>query len=166
MNSKVPYLDDFNEELRHIWNADAEWWDDKIGDGYEFQNELIEPATKALLDIDSDTHALDIACGASRFAHRMAEKGTHVVAFDFSEKFIKRVRQKTPPKLNIEHHVADATDRNQILAFGIDKYDMTVCAMGIMDMVDIDPLFLALHECLKPRGKFIFSIMHPCFDSA
>ncbi|MFQ6043062.1 MAG: hypothetical protein ACE5PV_19585, partial [Candidatus Poribacteria bacterium] len=36
---------EFNAEARRIWDANAEWWDDKIGDGNEFQCELIEPAT-------------------------------------------------------------------------------------------------------------------------
>ena len=149
MDLKESDQDVSNEEVRKIWDANAEWWDDRIGDGNEFQNELIEPATEALLDIGSDTHVLDIACGAGRFTRRMAEKGAHVVAFDFCEKFISRAKHKTPRGLNIDYHVADATDCNQMLAFGINRFDLAVCTMGIMDMMQIDTLFSALHDCLN-----------------
>ena len=154
-----------NEEARVIWNANAEWWDDRIGDGNAFQLELIEPATERLLDIQPGDTVLDIACGAGRFGRRMAELGAHVVAFDFSERFIERAKKRTPPDLkNIEYHVIDATDKSQLLSFGTHRFDGAVATMALMDMVTIEPLMSALPELLKPGGWFVFSICHPCFD--
>jgi 2-polyprenyl-3-methyl-5-hydroxy-6-metoxy-1,4-benzoquinol methylase len=157
---------EFNDEIRRIWNVNAEWWDDKIGDGNEFQDKLIEPATESLLEIRPGDVVLDIACGSGRFTRRMARMGAHIVAFDFSEKFINRAREKTPSDLRIEYHVADAAIRGQITAFGTNRFDLAVCHMAIMDIFDIEPLFSALHECLKPKGHFVFSVIHPCFHSA
>jgi hypothetical protein len=31
------------DENRRIWDANALWWDDRIGDGNDFQSVLIEP---------------------------------------------------------------------------------------------------------------------------
>lgn len=36
--------------------------------------------------------------------------------------------------------------------------------MAIMDMSDIDTLAEILPQLLKPGGRFIFSIQHPCFN--
>ena len=83
---------EFNVDTHQIWNANAEWWDDKIGDGNEFQCELIEPSTERLLCVFPGETILDVACGAGRFARRMVELGADVVAFDFSEQFIKRAK--------------------------------------------------------------------------
>lgn len=33
-----------SEANRRVWDANARWWDDEIGDGNDFQDELIEPA--------------------------------------------------------------------------------------------------------------------------
>ena len=41
-----------NVETRQVWDKIAEWWDDRIGDGNRFQDELIEPATERLLEIE------------------------------------------------------------------------------------------------------------------
>ena len=65
--SEFPELAGENLE---IWNANAAWWDDRIGDGNEFQTHLIEPASERLLDISAGDYILDIACGAGRFARR------------------------------------------------------------------------------------------------
>ena len=88
---------ELNEEVRRIWDANAEWWDDRIGEGNALQRELVEPATERLLGDISGAEVLDVACGAGRFARRMAELGASVVAFDFSERFIARARERTAP---------------------------------------------------------------------
>ena len=80
------------EENRRIWDANARWWDDRIGDGNGFQTLLIEPATERLLEIAEGDTILDAACGAGRFARRMAELGARVVALDYSAEFIARAR--------------------------------------------------------------------------
>ena len=63
------------DENRRIWDANALWWDDRIGDGNDFQTVLIEPATERLLDVAAGDTILDVACGAGRFARRMVELG-------------------------------------------------------------------------------------------
>jgi len=153
-------------ENRRIWDANARWWDDRIGDGNDFQALLIEPATERLLDVTSGETILDIACGAGRFARRMAELGARVVAFDQSAEFIARARARTPEGATIEYHLLDAANAKSLLSLGLSRFDKAVCMMALMDMPEIVPLFAALPQMLKPGGRFIFSVTHPCFHSA
>ena len=44
-----PDFPEYDSQTTEIWDALAEWWDDKIGDGNNFQDYLIEPATERLL---------------------------------------------------------------------------------------------------------------------
>src|SRR2546423_15629781 len=96
------------DENRRIWDANARWWDDRIGEGNDFQTVLIEPATERLLDVVAGETILDAACGAGRFARRMAQFGARVVAFDCSAEFIARARERTSSDLAVEYHVVDA----------------------------------------------------------
>lgn len=158
---------ELNEEARGIWDANAEWWDDRIGEGNDFQDELIEPTQLRLLAIRPGETAVDVGCGAGRFSRRLTELGAHVVAFDFSEKFIERARKRTPPEMtNIEYHVIDATDETQMLALGTDRFDAAVATMVLMDLAEIEVLMRALRQMLKRGGRFVFSVSHPCFDTA
>jgi len=161
--SEFPEL---GHENLQIWNANAAWWDDQIGDGNEFQTHLIEPATERLLDISRGDLILDIACGAGRFARRMAELGGHVTAIDHSNEFIERARRRTSTDAAIEYHIVNAANTNELLAFGSSRFDKAVCTMALMDMAEIQPLLRALKQMLKPAGAFIFSLTHPCFHSA
>jgi len=159
-----PNRDGLNEEVRRIWDANADWWDDRIGEGNALQRELVEPATERLIGDIAGAEILDVACGAGRFARRMAELGGSVVAFDFSERFIARARERTAADVgNIDYHVIDATDEEQLLSLGTNRFDVAVATMALMDMSTLDPLVGALRTMLKPEGRFVFSVLHPCF---
>jgi 2-polyprenyl-3-methyl-5-hydroxy-6-metoxy-1,4-benzoquinol methylase len=160
--SEFPEL---GQENLEIWNANAAWWDDRIGDGNDFQTHLIEPASERLLDIGPGDYIVDIACGAGRFARRMANLGGRVLAIDQSPEFIERARLRTPSESSIEYHVADATSTAAMLSFGLRRFDKATCTMGLMDMSQIQPLLLALKQMLKPAGVFVFSVTHPCFHT-
>jgi 2-polyprenyl-3-methyl-5-hydroxy-6-metoxy-1,4-benzoquinol methylase len=165
-NSSPDFPEEINEQTKEIWNRLAGWWDDKIGDGNEFQTLLIEPSTERLLSLQSGERVLDIACGAGRFARRIAELGTMVIAFDHAEAFIQRARQRTVKNTDkISYQVIDATNTGELKSLGKSNFDAAVCTMGLMDMSAIEPLLSTMPYLLKPGGRFVFSVMHPAFNS-
>ena len=156
-----------NREVQAIWDQNAPFWDDYMGEGNAFQRLLIGPATERLLDLRPGEQVLDIACGNGSFSRRMAQLGAQVVAFDFSENFIQRARQRTAEHADrIEYRVIDATNERQLMALGERRFDAAVSTMALMDMPEIEPLVGALSKLLKPGGRFVFSVMHPCFNIA
>ncbi|MBM3496607.1 MAG: class I SAM-dependent methyltransferase [Armatimonadetes bacterium] len=162
----VPDFPGHSEENRRVWDANALWWDDRIGDGNDFQTLLIEPATERLLAVAIGDVILDVACGAGRFARRMAELGARVVAFDQTAPFIERARERTPPGAAITYHMLDAAQSDALVASVGGPFDKAVCTMAMMDMPEITPLADALTRLLVPGGAFVFSVTHPCFNMA
>lgn len=153
------------DENQRLWEANAIWWDDQIGEGNDFQTHLIEPATERLLNPQPGDTILDIACGAGRFARRMAARGARVVAFDQSERFISRARERTAASATVEYLVGSIATMTA-LAADAPRFDKAVCTMAVMDMPEVSPLFAALRSILAPGGIFVFAITHPCFNSA
>src|SRR5205085_5535898 len=126
----------------------------------------IEPATERLLDVHAGDTILDVACGAGRFARHMAARGARVVAFDYSAEFVARARERAADDTTVEYHVLDAASVDALSGLGGRRFDKAVCTMALMDMPEIQPLFSALPGLLKPGGRFVFSVTHPCFHSA
>lgn len=154
------------QETYGIWNANADWWADRIGEGNWFQLQILNPPTERLLGLQPGERVLDVACGNGPFSRRMAWAGAKVVAFDFSERFIARARQRSADTGDtIAYHVLDATDEPALRALGERSFDAAVCNMGLMDIVEIAPLMSALAHLLKPGGRFVYAIPHPCFHS-
>ena len=163
---RSPDFPEYNSKTVQVWDRLAEWWDDKIGDGNEFQDCLIEPATERLLALKSGEQVLDIACGAGRFARRMASIGAVVTAIDQAERFLNRARERTIENDDrIQYIKIDAADRAAVLSLGEGRFDAAVCTMALMDMPSITPLISSLPKLLKPQGLFVFSVTHPVFNS-
>ncbi len=156
-----------NRAVQETWDRIAAWWDERVGDaGNDFHQVLVAPATERLLALQPNEVVLDVACGNGQFSRRMAELGAHVVATDFSATFVDRAKARSHPDAgHIEYLVLDATDHTQLRALGSRRFDAAVCTMALMDMTAIYPLLAALSELLKSGGRFVFSVMHPCFNS-
>lgn len=156
-----------HEETRHAWEHNAQFWDQRMGEGNDFVEVLTWPATERLLDLQQGERVLDVACGNGLTSRRMAARGAEVVAFDFSGAMIALARQRTTAHADrIEYRVLDATDEAGLLALGERSFDAALCHMALFDMAEIDPLMRALSRLLRPDGRFVFSVLHPCFNSA
>ena len=156
-------------QVHGAWEKKAAFWDEMMGEGNAFQRVLIGPATERLLKVRSTETVLDVACGNGVFSRRLAELGARVVAIDFSEKFVELARARTEEAGYadaVEYLVADTTDEERMLALGEERFDAAVCNMALMDIPTIDPLMRALRRLLKPEGgRFVFSVLHPAFNS-
>lgn len=153
-------------EVTRIWDRNADFWDEKMGEGNAFHKLLIEPAQLRLLNLIGGEAILDIACGNGQFARKMADLGAKVVAIDASGKMIDNARARSGNYQNrIEYRVVDCTDQEQLLSMGERRFDHVVCTMALMDMCEIQPLIAAAARLLKTNGRFVFSLCHPCFNS-
>src|SRR2546423_11118203 len=124
---------DLNMEARDIWNLNAEFWDERMGDGNSFQRLLTGPAAERLLDLQPGEAVLEIACGNGVFSRRMAQLGAQVLATDFSEKFLERARARgTEYAGRIEYRLVDATDEAQLMALGEIRFDAAGCKMAMI----------------------------------
>jgi SAM-dependent methyltransferase len=156
-----------NRETLDAWEQNAEYWDTRIGEGNDFVETLIWPVTQRLLELQPGQRVLDAACGNGLYARRIAALGVDVVAFDFSANLIQLARERlTPHSSLITYHVLDATDEPALLALGEGTFDAAMCNMALFDIADVGPLLRALSRLLRPGGRFVFSIMHPCFNNA
>ena len=156
-----------NEENRQVWDANAIFWNEKMGEGNDFVNILQWPSILRLLEPQPAQLILDIATGNGLTARRLAALGVEVVAFDFSSELIKIAQARTPSDLHVKYHVLDATDESALLSTlrTSGTFDSALCNMALFDMADIQPLFHVLPKLLKPDGKFVFSITHPAFNN-
>jgi SAM-dependent methyltransferase len=80
---------------------------------------------------------------------------------------IEAARQRTKEHADrISYEVVDATDEDSLLALGdLASFDAAHCAMALFDMAQIEPLFRAVAALLRPRGRFLSSVIHPAFNN-
>jgi len=154
---------DLHDEVRLVWDGLAAFWDDRVEAGGTQRWDVIRQSVERLLRLQPGERVLDIACGTGAVARRMSDLGAHVLATDFSEGMLERARSHGGA---VEYRSADATVEEQLLALGKPgSFDAVVSNMAIMDMDSIEPMVAASARLLKDTGRFIFSTLHPSFNS-
>jgi ubiquinone/menaquinone biosynthesis C-methylase UbiE len=149
---------------RRDWDEAAETWLDFVrkGEGYH-RDELNNPATFELIGNTKGQTLLDMACGEGYNTRILARQGAEVVGIDFSEKMIELAKkEEEKERLGISYHVMDAAD---LKAFPGNHFDLVTCFMSLQDIRNYRKAISEAARVLKTRGRFVFSIPHPCFEN-
>lgn len=149
-----------------MWDANAAFWDQRMGEGNAFHRYLNRPTLERLLAVRGGERVLEIACGNGQFARQLASLGAEVLAVDASPGMLAMALARTPSRAGgrIEYREVDATDAAALGALG--TFDAVVAGMALMDIPEIEPLAGALPTILVPGGRFVFSVCHPSFNSS
>lgn len=146
---------------------------DQISDFYLnfVQNGLADPrslfsqTSDYLLDMLALTPGLsilDLCCGEGHLSRRMAEQNVIVTGVDLSTVNLARAQSYTPRPGNLSYLQDDAQTLTKLAS---NQFDIVVCKMALMDIPDLEATFEAVARVLKPQGRFIFALLHPCFET-
>jgi SAM-dependent methyltransferase len=141
---------------------------DAVADFYvrEFMT-VGDPVSRALLSLlgpAAGLRVLDAACGHGRMTRELARRGAEVVGVDVSAAMIsKAAAAEREQPLGIRYVHADLGAPGWLAPA---TFDAVTCHFGLSDVDDLDQALAAVAAALRPGGRFVFSILHPCFPGA
>ena len=153
-----------NERARDAWNTNASFWDRRMGDGNDFFEELVWPSVARLFCPREGEQLLDVACGNGVTCRRLVRAGAKVLGVDFSEEMIRHAKERHADG-DVDYRVLDATNPEALRVLGSGSFDGALCNMALMDVADSRALMTGVRSLLKPTGRFVFSVLHPCFNN-
>lgn len=150
-------------EAFRAWEELAAWYDEKMGDeGDLWHRTLIDPGLLQVLGPVRALELLDLGCGNGYLCRRFAREGARVTGVDASAAAIERARRREAREpLGITYHVADAAD---LSVLSDASFDVVVSNMALMDIEDAEGAIREVARVLRPGGRLVFSLSHPCFD--
>jgi len=154
------------KNVKKEWNDAAESWIDFVRCRKDYYRDVLNnPAAFKLIGNIRGQVILDLACGEGHNTRILAKKGGVVVGIDFSEKMIEYARQEeVRKKLGIRYYVMGASNINKY-KFSDNHFDLITCFMSLQDIEDYKTAIAEVARVLKYRGRFVFSIPHPCFET-
>jgi SAM-dependent methyltransferase len=117
-----------------------------------------QPAVWSLLDELEPGRALDAACGTGRHTARLVELGHQVIGVDLTPAMLERARAAVP---EAEFREGDLT-RLPVETGGV---DLTLCALAMDHLPDLDAPLGELARVTRPGGMVIVSDIHPVLSS-
>jgi ubiquinone/menaquinone biosynthesis C-methylase UbiE len=140
------------------WDAAASAWHSQIAQQDTYRTHLISEALEQLIPSAPGAKILDAGCGNGYFSNWLAQKGGQVTGVDGSTEMVK-LAQQTYPKIEFKVH-----DLLKPLIGDSNQYDLVLANMLLMHISDSSVFFSETRRLLKPSGRLIFSVLHPCFN--
>jgi SAM-dependent methyltransferase len=141
------------------WSDIADWYDELLVAGSGSHETALVCTLRLLGELEGMT-VLDLACGQGAATRAIAEAGAgEVVGVDSSPQMLA----------NAGRHGGAATlryvedDAQQLRHFDDETFDAVSCQLGLMDIPDLSATLAAVCRVLRPEGRFVFVIGHPCF---
>jgi ubiquinone/menaquinone biosynthesis C-methylase UbiE len=152
------------ENVKEEWDDAAEAWVRFVREGKDYYRDgLNNPAAFKLLGNVKGKVILDLACGEGYNTRILSRLGAKVVGVDFSKKMIGLARQEeAKEKLNIRYYALDACSLKE---FPSNHFDIVTCFMSLQDIEHYEEAIAEVARVLKNKGRFVFSIPHPCFET-
>ncbi|MDR6778362.1 MULTISPECIES: class I SAM-dependent methyltransferase [Paenibacillus] len=123
---------------------------------------LLNPALQACMRPLGGKKVLDAGCGEGYLSRKMARAGALVEAVDYSTEMLRLAKERTPSALGITYHHGNL---EKLEMFGDQSFDLIVSNMVIQDLAHYEQAIAEMQRLLVPGGRFIFSILHPCFQT-
>jgi SAM-dependent methyltransferase len=144
------------------YDAAAEFYVDGWPDTYD------DPASQSLLSVLGSVEGLDVldvACGHGRYTREILRRGArHGVGLDLSPELVRRAESvEAEQPLGASYLCADLAAADGIVD---GSFDRVVCGFGLSDVDDLDGAVRQVARVLRPEGRFVFSILHPCFPGS
>lgn len=145
------------------WDKVAIKYDKMMGETGDIPHrKLFNPAIRQFLGDISGKVILDAGCGNGYWTRNLAISSKEVIGIDSSKELIEIAKRKRNPS-NISFQFVDLTAR---LPFEDQYFDLIVSNMVLHYLPDIKSVARELFRITKKKGKIIFSIAHPKYESA
>jgi ubiquinone/menaquinone biosynthesis C-methylase UbiE len=141
------------------WTQVADWYDQLVGEsGSEYHREVVLPGVARLLAPAAGMRIIDLACGQGVLCRLLRERGAETTGVDMAEPLIQAARTRGPA--DIHYHVGDARELGFLPSA---HFDAATCVLAIQNIHPIQPVLDHAARLLKPQGKLVIAMMHPCF---
>ena len=148
-----------SQRKQTLWDQASRWYDSLVGmSGSDYHQTIVMPGVLKLLELKAGRRVLDLACGQGVFSRFLLEKKIKPEGLDSSEELLRMARAHSVKP--ITYHLGNAGDGKLLDG---QEFDGIACLLAVQNMEKVEPVFQNVARWLKPKGKFVMVLTHPCF---
>lgn len=138
------------------WGKVAEWYDEVITSDDSYQQQVIIPNLKRLVNAGSGDYILDLACGTGLFTEYFSNYAK-VVGVDVGKELIS-VAQKKYPKLDFR-----ITSADDLSLFKDKSFTKIIIVLAIQNISEVNAMLKECFRVLSVGGSVHIVMNHPMF---
>ncbi len=150
-------INDQSQSDKTTWNQIAESYMQDEGKSQDRNYQMLKAVMWECLGDVRDLHILDLGCGAGWLSKELADAGARAIGIDGPSTLLASARTLAPALTFLEADLVKGLPLKGI------TFDRIVAYMVLMDLPDLQQLVADVRLSLRPTGKFIFTLPHPCF---
>jgi SAM-dependent methyltransferase len=151
-------------DSRRLWNDNAKAWDDALdADGDTTRKYFSDAPMMRMLGPVAGLDVLDFGCGNGYLSRKLAELGARMTGVDQSEGMLARARAhefQRPVGIRFVHATIAS-----VAALAAESFDRVVSNYVLHDLSDYNEAVAEAYRVLRPGGRFVVVITHPCFST-
>lgn len=137
------------------WKKPSSWYDSIVSkDGHYYHQELVIPNSLRLLDLKKSSSLLDLACGQGVLA-RAIPKACAYLGIDGAPELITKAKGYSTHKYLV-HDLSTPLELDK-------SFSHAVICLALQNIEDPSEVLASAHKHLKPKGKLLVVLNHPCF---
>jgi ubiquinone/menaquinone biosynthesis C-methylase UbiE len=143
------------------YDLNAKFWIKIIRENLDrYRTELTNPAVLDAVGDCSGSRLLDAGCGEGYLSRMFAERDAQVDGIDSSPSLVEAARAASSPETDrIDYHIGDVT----CMDFDGESFDIVVCNHLLNDLPAPVDAISEFYRVLKPGGRLVILMLHPCF---
>lgn len=141
------------------WEPVSHWYDHLVGEkGQYYHEKIIMPNILRLLEVRKGSKILDLGCGQGILSRYLPD-WVDYSGVDLSRGLIERAKQYNK-RSNSRYFHGDVTEKLNLKA---EEYSHAAFVLSLQNLEDGRQAIQNLYPHLKPKGKLILVLNHPCF---
>lgn len=144
---------------KDAWDQNADFWVQIIrGQRDRYRTELTDAEVLDAIGDCTGLDFLDVGCGEGYMTRELVRRGaSHGHGIDRASALIAAARRVEMPDVSFDE--ADVAD----LPFAPSSFDLVLANHLMNDLEDIEGPLSEITRVLRPGGRFIALMLHPCF---
>jgi ubiquinone/menaquinone biosynthesis C-methylase UbiE len=145
------------------WDSIAEWYAALVRDGSPMHRFARDILLSALPPTLTGMDVLDVGCGEGLITRALASRGADALGIDPTVALIEHARaaEQTQP-VGARYRRDDGAT---LSAIANDAADWITAGLSLNNIADLDSALGSFRRVLKPAGRVVFTVPHPCFDA-
>lgn len=150
-----------NDKIAQEWDEISSLRYEQVSSNKDLSyNYILKPFILDKVKSFKNRKSIEIGCGTGNLASELINDVSFLLGIDLSVESIKIAQETNKDSSKL---IFQQIDIEKYASSTTEKFSLAISNMVLMDVQNLENVIESIYKVLETNGKFIFTIIHPCF---